>query len=491
MTVQRSIVAIDQGTTSTRAIRFDRHGRIEAVSSRPLKQVFPGPTMVEQDPEDIWQGALATLKDVLNPTVSAIGIANQRETIILWDRITGKPLYNALGWQDRRTASWCSKLVADGVEPLVMERTGLLLDPYFSASKLAWLLNSIDGARYRAERGELAAGTVDSFLLWRLTGGRIHATDVTNASRTMLFNIVDNCWDADLLAVYKIPANILPDVYDNTHIYGETDGATVGVVLPVAGMAGDQQAALIGQRCFKSGSVKSTYGTGCFMLANIGSQPIWSRNRLLTTPAYRIGSDVAFAMEGSIFIAGAAIKWLRDSMGLIVSAEDTARLAASVPDDHGVHLVPGFVGLGAPYWRTDVRAAIIGMTLDTTAAHVARAALEAVAFQTADLLDSMTKDGVTEPDVIRIDGGMATNDWFAQFLADILGTVVERPKNHEATALGAAYLAGLAIGLWADIGSLPHVDQALKRHAPKIADQERDSLRSGWRKAVQQVLSND
>lgn len=485
----RSIVAIDQGTTSTRAIRFASDARIEAIASRDLAQHYPRPGWVEQDPEHIWQGVLGTLRDILSADVAAIGITNQRETILLWERDSGRPLHNAIVWQDRRTADRCAALLAEGAEPMVRRKTGLLLDPYFSATKLAWLLDTIPGARERAGRGELAAGTVDSFLLWRLTGGRIHATDVTNASRTLLYDIAERRWDDDLLRLFGIPAPLLPEVRSNAHIFGTTDPAIVGRAIPIAGMAGDQQAALIGQRCFSAGEIKSTYGTGCFLLANIGAEPVLSDKRLLTTIGYEIGSSRAYAMEGSIFIAGAAIKWLRDRMGLIASAEETAQLAASVPADHGVHLVPAFVGLGAPHWRTDVRASISGMTLDTGAAQIARAALEAVAFQTCDLIDAMTGDRIAPRTMIRIDGGMATNDWFAQFLADMMGLPVERPANHETTALGAAFLAGLTVGVWPDIASLDALPRAVTGFSPAIEAQDRTRSLGQWRKAVRHALA--
>lgn len=486
---QRSIIAIDQGTTSTRAIRFDAAGAVVASAARALPQYYPQSGWVEQDPEEIWAGTLHVLRAVMDDGVAAIGIANQRETIILWDRETGAPLANAIVWQDRRTADLCAAMRDDGAEPMIQQKTGLLLDPYFSATKLRWLLDHVDGARHRAARGKLAAGTVDSFLLWRLTGGRVHATDVTNASRTMLYDIGKHCWDDTLLALFDIPPSILPTVHGNAHIFGDTDPVLTGRSLPIAGIAGDQQAALIGQRCFAPGMVKSTYGTGCFLLANIGADPILSFNRLLTTPAYRIGDDDAYALEGSIFVAGAAVKWLRDTLGLIASAQDTARLAAGVPDDHGVQLVPAFVGLGAPHWRSDVKAAITGMTLDTGPAHLARAALEAAAFQTDDLIDAMTADGILPPSLVRIDGGMATNDWFAQCLADLIGLPVERPASHEATAFGAALLAGLTIGLWPDRNGPATDDNTVARFHPVIGSEARTKRRQAWQTAVRQVLA--
>lgn len=485
----RSIIAIDQGTTSTRAIRFGADGSIEASASLELPQHYPRDGWVEQHPEDIWAGALECLRAVMDDNAAAIGITNQRETVILWDRETGIPLHNAIVWQDRRTADLCERMEADGLEPEVRAKTGLLLDPYFSATKLAWLLDTIPGARQRAEQGQFAAGTVDSFLLWRLTGGRVHATDLTNASRTMLYDIHRHIWDEELLALFNIPAAVLPEVHGNAHLFGETDAALTGRSLPIAGMAGDQQAALIGQRCFAPGMVKSTYGTGCFLLANIGDTPTLSANRLLTSPAYRIGCEAAYALEGSIFIAGAAIKWLRDTLGIIASAEDTALLAASVPDDHGVHLVPAFVGLGAPHWRSDVRAAITGMTLDTGPAHFARAALEAAAFQTGDLLDAITSDGVTPPALLCIDGGMASNDWFAQCLADLIGVTVERPANLETTAFGAALLAGITVGLWPDKNGPSAFADGSSRYQPLLGTAERKRRRNGWQVALRQILN--
>ena len=486
---RKSVIAIDQGTTSTRAIRFGTDGAILASAARELPQYYPQPGWVEQDPEEIWAGTLHCLRAVMDDGAIAIGITNQRETIIIWDRETGRPLSNAIVWQDKRTTNLCAAMRDDGLEPVVREKTGLLLSPYFSATKLCWLLDMVEGAREQAAQGKLAAGTIDCFLLWQLTGGRVHATDVTNASRTMLYDIHRHCWDDDLLAMFDIPASILPTVHDNAHIFGETDGSLTGRPLPVAGMAGDQQAALIGQRCFTPGMIKSTYGTGCFLLANIGTEPVLSSNRLLTSPAYRIGDDAAYALEGSIFVAGAAIKWLRDTLGLIASAEDTARLAASVPDGHGVHLVPAFVGLGAPHWRDEARAAITGMTLDTGPAHFARAALEAAAFQTGELLDAIMADDVSPPSLIRIDGGMATNDWFAQCLADVIGLPVERPANHETTALGAAMLAGMAVGMWPDKMGPAEASGQLVTFHPEIDTTQRINRQRAWQTAIRQVLA--
>tara|TARA_R110000782_G_scaffold78276_5_gene155179 strand:- start:60706 stop:62190 length:1485 start_codon:yes stop_codon:yes gene_type:complete len=485
---RQSIIAIDQGTTSTRAIRYGADGAILASAARELPQHYPQSGWVEQDPEEIWAGTLHCLRAVMDDDAAAIGITNQRETIIMWDRATGRPLYNAIVWQDRRTAGLCAAMRNDGHEPMIRAKTGLLLDPYFSATKLRWLLETVPGARQQASDGRLAAGTIDSFLLWQLTGGRVHATDLTNASRTMLYDIHRHCWDEELLALFDIPASLLPEVQDNAHIFGESDPALTGRSLPIAGMAGDQQAALIGQRCFTPGMIKSTYGTGCFLLANTGAEAVLSSHRLLTSPAYRINGELAYALEGSIFIAGAAIKWLRDTLGLIASAEDTARLAASVPDDHGVHLVPAFVGLGAPHWRSDVKAAITGMTLDTGPAHFARAALEAAAFQTGDLLDAMAADGIS-PSLIRIDGGMASNNWFVQCLADLIGLPVERPADYETTAFGAALLAGMTIGLWPDRNGPAAASDTMIRYMPALSDTRRAERRNAWQAAVRHVLA--
>jgi glycerol kinase len=486
---EQTIVAIDQGTTSTRAIRYGLAGEVQAVASRGVTLQCPRPGWVEQDPENIWTGVVAALREVVCDGVAVIGVTNQRETIILWDRNTGQALYNAIVWQDRRTAEQCAQLVRDGVEPMLQSKTGLLLDPYFSATKLRWLLDNVAGARQRAARGELAAGTIDSFLLWRLTGGKVHATDVTNASRTMLYDINAHRWDAELLALFDIPAAILPVVHANDHVFGHTDPALLGRALTIGGMAGDQQAALIGLRCHRAGTIKSTFGTGAFMLANIGATPVLSGQRLLTTPAYRVAKHEAYAMEGSIFVAGAAVNWLRDRMGLIASSAETEQLARSVSADHGVYLVPAFVGLGAPHWRSDVRAAITGLTLETGRAHVVRAALEAAAFQSCDLVDTMQRDGIQKPSVMLIDGGMASNDWFAQFLSDVMELPVERPENHEATAYGAALLAGLAVGIWSDLDSSEIPARPVRRFEPQLDGVTRSRLLQGWCAAIGRVLA--
>ncbi|MCT2558974.1 glycerol kinase GlpK [Tsuneonella sp. YG55] len=484
------VLAIDQGTTSTRTIAFDAQARPVATAQREFAQHYPQGGWVEHDPEDIWRDTLATLREAIAGSgvaadrFAAMGITNQRETVVVWDRETGAPIHRAIVWQDRRTAQTCADLHAAGHEALVSARTGLLLDPYFSATKVAWILDNVKGARARAEAGDLAFGTIDSFLLWRLTGGKAHATDVTNAGRTLLFDIHAQRWDEDLCALFRVPMAMLPAVHDNSHLFGTTAEGLLDAPIPIAGMAGDQQAALFGQACFEPGMAKSTYGTGCFMLLNTGSEAIASKHRLLTTPAYRLGGRMTYAVEGSIFVAGAAIKWLRDGIGVIDSASDTARLAESVGDDHGVTLVPAFVGLGAPHWDPDARGAIFGLTLDAGKAHITRATLESVAFQTMDLVEAMVADGADDLGAIRVDGGMAANDWLCQFLADILGVEVERPANIETTALGAAFLAGLATGFWADLDALSATWRCSRRFSPAMPAERRARLREGWRAAV-------
>ena len=421
--------------------------------------------------------------------VAGIGITNQRETAVVWDRSTGEPIHRAIVWQDRRTADRCAELKAGGAEPLVRARTGLLLDPYFSATKIAWLLDNVPGARERAERGELAFGTIDSFLLWRLTGGAVHATDVTNASRTLLFDIHELRWDAELCRLFGVPEALLPEVRDNSRLFGRTVAGMFDAEIPIAGMAGDQQAALFGQACFDPGMAKSTYGTGCFMLLNTGAEAVESRNRLLTTPAYRLGGQTTYALEGSIFVAGAAVKWLRDGIGVIASAAETEVLATQVSDNHGVYMVPAFVGLGAPYWDPDARGAIFGLTLDATVAHMTRAALEAVAYQSLDLAEAMAADGATKPAALRVDGGMTANAWLCQFLADILECPVERPRTLETTALGAAFHAGLATGLWADLDAISRIWAPQDSFEPAMDAGRRAALIAGWKAAVARTLT--
>jgi glycerol kinase len=494
MSGPQHVLAIDQGTTSTRAIAFDASARAIAIARRALTQHYGEPGRVEHDPEEIWRHTEATVREVIGrcpggaAAVAALGLTNQRETVVIWERTTGTPIHRAIVWQDRRTVEECARLKAAGAEELLRRRTGLLLDPYFSATKIAWILDHVIGARARAERGQLAFGTIDTFLLWRLTGGRVHATDVTNASRTLLYDIHAQRWDEELLHLLRVPRTLLPEVRDSSEVYGTTDPQLFGRALPIAGIAGDQQAALIGQACFKPGMAKSTYGTGCFLLLNTGEVAVTSANRLLTTPAYRIGGRITYALEGSIFVAGAAIKWLRDGLKVIESASETANLAGRLPDDHGVYLVPAFVGLGAPHWEPKARALLCGLSFDTSAAHLARAALESVAYQTLDLTDAMHRDGAQRPEALRIDGGMAANDWFCQFLADILEARVERPAELETTALGAAFLAGLATGVWPDLGSVAAHWSSAAAFEPAMNRAQRAALIKGWQQALARTL---
>ncbi len=489
------ILAIDQGTTSTRSIVFDARGHAVASAQVDHIQHYPGRDRVEHDAMEIWKNVLDTARQAIAASglgaqdIAAIGIANQRETSVVWDRDTGEPIHNAIVWQDRRSAQACAKLVEDGHGAEVTTRTGLLIHPYFSATKIAWILDQVPGARDRAERGALCAGTMDSFMLWHLTGGRVHMTDITNASRTMLFDIHRQCWDARLCALFRIPMAILPEVHDNDHAFGRTAPGLFERPIPITGMAGDQQAALIGQTCFEVGSVKATYGTGCFMLLHTGDRPVTSGNRLLTTPAYRIKGRTAYAIEGSIFAAGAAVKWLRDGVGLIERAGDTQALAQSVPDTHGVYMVPAFAGLGAPHWDAGARGAIYGLTLDTRAAHLARASLEAVAYQTLDLITAMRDDGGAMPRVLRIDGGMAANDWLCQFIADVADVPVDRPDDLETTALGAAFLAGLGAGLWPDLDSLAKLRRRERAFQPNMKPDMRAARIDGWHDAVTRTRS--
>jgi glycerol kinase len=481
------LLAIDQGTTSTRAILFDRDGRPQGSAQRELPQIFPADGWVEHDPEEIWRattqvmaGALAAAKRTAGD-VAAIGITNQRETTVVWERKSGRPIHNAIVWQDRRGAPVCRKIAAEGHQPLIQARTGLLIDSYFSATKILWLLDNVAGARRAAEAGELAFGTIDSFLLWRFTGGRVHATDATNASRTMLYDIHAGRWDPELLALFRVPAAILPEVKDSAGAFGTLDPAILGRSLPIAGIAGDQQAALVGQACLEPGMIKSTYGTGCFVLLNSGTAAIPSRNRLVATIAYRLDGKSTYASEGSIFVAGAAIQWLRDKLKLVGRAGDSAALAASVESTGGVYLVPAFTGLGAPHWDPDARGAILGLTRDSGVAEIVRAALEAVCYQTRDLIEAMRDDGAARPQALRVDGGMAANDWLMQFLADQLDIPVERPEVTETTALGAAYLAGLGVGLYRGPEEIARRWRRERRFEPAMPAARRDALYAGCR----------
>ena len=484
------ILAIDQGTTSTRAMSFGRDGVPRHSIRREFAQHYPQAGWVEHDPEDIWRDTLATLTETAaadGGRVAAIGITNQRETLVVWDRATGEPVHKAIVWQDRRGAALCARLKAEGCEPLVRARTGLLLDPYFTATKLKWILDEVPGVRARAERGELAAGTIDSFLLWRLTGGKVHATDASNASRTMLFDIHRGVWDEELLRLFTVPASLLPEVRDNAADFGET--SVLGRPVMIGGMAGDQQAAAIGQACFARGDVKSTYGTGCFLLLNTGEQAVASDHGLLTTIAYRLNGRTTYALEGSIFVAGAAIKWLRDGIGIITHAADTHDLATRLDDNHGVYMVPAFVGLGAPHWDPAARATITGLTFDATGAHLARAALESVAYQTNDLIAAMGADGARDLRQVRVDGGMAANDWFCQFLADMLDTEVARPANIETTAAGAAFLAGMTAGMWSGPEDIAATWRADRTFVPQMTADKRAALNAGWQDAIKRTLS--
>jgi glycerol kinase len=489
------ILAIDQGTTSTRALVFSAEGRQLAVAQRELAQHYPQAGWVEHDPEEIWRATIDTAHEAIARSgteiaeIAAIGITNQRETSLIWDRATGQPIHPAIVWQDRRTSARCADLKGQGAEAEVQARTGLLLDPYFSGTKIGWLLDHVPQARARAERGELAFGTIDSFLLWRLTGGAVHATDVTNASRTLLWNLREERWDDEMCRLLGVPAALLPSVHANAHHFGTTAPGLFERPIPIMGMAGDQQAALVGQACFSPGALKATYGTGCFALLNTGEVAVASKHRLLTTPAYRIGEQTTFALEGSIFVAGAAIKWLRDGLGVITHANQTDDLATSVADSHGVYMVPAFVGLGAPHWNPEARGAIFGLTLDATPAHLARAALEAVGYQTLDLLEAMVADGAALPAVLRVDGGMAANDWLCRFLAGLLDLPVERPRTLESTARGAAFLAGLAAGIWSGLPALEQLWARDREFAPAMEAGQRDTLVAGWRDALRRVQS--
>ena len=491
------IIAIDQGTTSSRVVLVDPSGAPAGSVSEELRQIYPQSGWVEHDPMEIWSAVRDLVGKSLetaggSDAVGAIGITNQRETTVLWDRSSGEPLHNAIVWQDRRTADLCRELRAEGLGDEVHARTGLLIDPYFSGTKLAWLLDTVEGARERAGRGELCFGTIDTWLIWKLTGGASHRTDASNAARTMLFDIHNLTWDEALLDRLRIPAEVLPEVMPSQGHFGTTDPSVIGAELPILGVAGDQQAATFGQACFEPGMIKSTYGTGCFMLANTGATAVQSDNRLLTTVAWQRGAESLYALEGSIFMAGATIQWLRDSLGLFKDAGETEQLAIDAADDSGVYLVPAFVGLGAPYWDPDARAAITGLSRGTGRAEVVRAGLESVAHQSRDLIEAVAADqaaqGLGRPARLRVDGGMVANDWFVQCLANQLGMVVERTQFAESTALGAAYLAGLESGMYGSLADLASQWQADRVFEPQISEDLRESRYAGWREAVQRVL---
>ncbi|VVD97030.1 glycerol kinase [Pandoraea communis] len=484
------ILAFDQGTTSSRALLFDRDGHVVATAQKEFRQIYPHPGWVEHDPREIWSTQAGVAAEALTHAglggsdIAAIGITNQRETTVVWDRRTGEPVYNAIVWQDRRTADFCDQLRAQGKEDLVASRTGLRVDSYFSGTKIRWILDNVDGARAAAEAGHLAFGTIDSWLVWHLTGGKLHVTDVSNASRTMLFNIHTLAWDDELLALLDVPRSMLPEVRSSSEVFGHTATPLFSVPVPIAGIAGDQQAALFGQMCLSPGMVKNTYGTGCFMVMNTGSKPQASSHNLLTTVAWKIGNRVDYALEGSIFIGGAVVQWLRDGLGIIRHSRDVEALATSVPDADGVVLVPAFAGLGAPHWQPRARGTLFGATRGTTAAHVARAALDSIAFQTLDVLRAMEADAGLHVSELRVDGGAAANDLLMQWQADLLGADVVRPRVIETTAAGAAYLAGLAVGFWPDIDALQRQWQLQRRFSRKLSESDVDRAVRGWQRAV-------
>ena len=484
------VLALDQGTTSSRAIVFGHDGRAVASAQREFPQILPSPGHVEHDPEAIWSSQLEVARQALTAAkitaadVVALGVTNQRETTILWERATGKPIANAIVWQSRITAPICDRLKADGLEDTFRRKTGLVVDAYFSGTKIKHLLDTVDGLRGRAERGEILFGTVDSYLIWRLSGGKIHRTDYSNASRTLIYNIHTLDWDDELLAILDIPRRMLPEVRPSSEVYGQTAAEWFGAPIPIAGVAGDQQAATFGQACFQPGAAKNTYGTGCFMLMNTGEKPIASKNNLLTTIGWGLNGKVTYCLEGAVFIAGAVVQWLRDGLGIISNSNDVERLAATVPDTGGVYLVPAFVGLGAPYWDQYARGAILGVTRGTTAGHIARAAVESMAYQTCDLLDAMQKDASIKLAELKVDGGASLNNDLLQFQADMLGVKVRRPVVAETTALGAAYLAGLAVGFWSDTGDVTRNWALDREFSPALPADRREALYRGWQKAV-------
>ena len=489
------ILALDQGTTSSRAILFNHAGVIERVAQKEFRQIYPQNGWVEHDPEEIWTSQLSVAREAISASgspkfaVAAIGITNQRETTVVWERSTGVPIYNAIVWQDRRTANICDQLRQAGHAERIQEKTGLVIDAYFSATKIQWILDNVPGARAKAERGELACGTIDSWLMWKLTNGRLHLTDSSNASRTMLFNLATEQWDDELLALFNVPRSMLPSIHSSSEVYGETDDSVFGQSIPIAGIAGDQQAALFGQNCLQHGMAKNTYGTGCFMLMNVGDKPQISKNRLLATLAWKLGpkKPAQFALEGSVFIAGAVVQWLRDGLGMIQSSSEVESLAASVPDNGGVFLVPAFAGLGAPHWDAYARGTMLGITRGTTKAHIARAALEGIAFQVADVLDAMQQDSGIGIRQLRVDGGAAANNLLMQFQADILQAPVVRPQIIETTALGAAFLAGLAVGFWKDHSEIESIWQTDRIFEPAMQSSEAIELRQRWKRALERA----
>ena len=489
------ILSLDQGTTSSRSIIFNERGDIISVAQKEFAQIYPFPGWVEHDAEEIWSSQISTIGEVLAiagitiKQIAAIGITNQRETTVVWDRISGKPLYNAIVWQDRRTAEECDRLVKAGYATLIQQKTGLIIDAYFSATKLKWILDQVPEAREKAERGELAFGTIDSWLVWKLTGGSVHVTDVSNASRTMLFNIHSGAWDEELLSLFSIPSGILPTVKSSSEIYGYTGNIIPGSNIPIAGIAGDQQAALFGQMCIRPGMVKNTYGTGCFMLMHTGERAFTSNNNLLTTIAWKIGGRTVYALEGSVFIAGAAVQWLRDGLNFIHSSGEIETVVGDMEDSEGVYVVPAFAGLGAPYWNPHARGSIFGLTRGSTRAHIAKAILDSIAYQTFDVLSSMEADTGISIAELRVDGGATVNDRLMQFQSDILNTKVIRPKITETTALGAAYLAGLAVGYWPDIESIQQQWQVEREFKPSMDEDQRLRNIEGWKRAVKASIA--
>lgn len=493
MAKQKYILAFDQGTTSSRAIIFDQQGFIVSLAQKEFEQIFPKPGWVEHDPSEIWSSQTSVAAEVVTRAgikpneIAAIGITNQRETTVVWNRKTGKPVYNAIVWQDRRTAPVTDRLKKEGLEETFRSKTGLVLDPYFSGTKIKWILDNVNGARHKAEDSELLFGTIDSWLIWKMTSGKVHVTDVTNASRTLLYNIHQNQWDEELLDILDIPASMLPEVKSCSEVYGETAGEIFAAKLPIAGIAGDQQAALFGQVCTQKGMAKNTYGTGCFMLMNTGQEPIASENKLLTTIAWQLNGRTEYALEGSVFIGGAVVQWLRDGLGVIKDSSEVEKLASQVEDTDGMYLVPAFSGLGAPHWDPHARGTITGITRGTSAAHIARAALEAIAFQSADLLKAMTNDSGIELKELRVDGGASVNALLMQFQADILNVPVIRPKITETTALGAAYLAGLAVGFWESTDEISRQWAIDETFEPKMDAQKIQEHYAGWHKAVKRA----
>ncbi len=494
--MQKYILALDQGTTSSRAIVFDHSGKICSVAQKEFTQHFPKPGWVEHDPNEIWSSEASVIAEAISAIdingldIAAIGITNQRETTIVWDIDTEEPIYNAIVWQDRRTAEYCDKLKAQGLVDKVREKTGLIIDAYFSGTKIKWILDNVPGARERAEKGKLRFGNVDSWLVWRLTRGQVHCTDVTNASRTMLFNINTLQWDEDLLKLLDIPRSMMPEVKSSSEVYGHTKTTIFAHEVPIAGIAGDQQSALFGQMCLTPGSIKNTYGTGCFVMLNIGDKPLLSKNNLLTTVAWKIGDDVKYALEGSIYVGGSVVQWLRDGLGFINSSSEVEELASSVPDSGGVYFVPALTGLAAPYWDQYARGTIVGITRGTTRAHIARAALDGIAFQTYDIAQAMAKDLGAPLTELKVDGGASRNNLLMQFQSNILGIPVVRPKITETTALGAAYLAGLAVGFWKDIDEIKSQWQVERSFNPVPENEEIKNAKEGWKDAVQRTLTH-